>query len=101
MDQLKEKIKHVFIVCMENRSYNHIFGHYECDLPPDQLIDDPTREIEVATPHSLLAGKVCRSFKTANGQLDTKGFLLSSSATDISEGKVFSKDHYKILTQSF
>lgn len=101
MNKLREKIKHVIIVCMENRSYNHIFGNYEHDLPDSQLINDPTKNIEVATPHSFLGGLVCRSIKTHEGQLSTAGFKLSSSVTDVSAGKVFDKKYYDILTQSF
>jgi len=100
-DEARKNIKHVVMICMENRSYNHIFGAYEKELPDDQTINNLNVDMPVATPHTFAAGSSCRFFKTWNGDLSTIGFRLSSMIDDYSSREFHPWSAYDILSKSF
>src|SRR5438046_45172 len=97
LDKARDKIKHVVVVCMENRSYDHMFGAYERVLPDSATISSIDTDLPVATPHSFLGGLVCRAFKKCGGDLSPFGFKVSSVVSDWAAKKCIPPCKYDIL----
>lgn len=100
-----EKIEKVIILCLENRSYHHIFGAYEGN---DNLITDTTKDVVVSTPHSKTGACVDSFFKNPfTSNLLTFGFKISSIFSDWTyylnkeKNSCFWFSEYDILTKSF
>lgn len=87
------KIEHIVVLCMENRSYDHILGDY--DKTTLHELTDLDAPVDITAPHSACAG--CLAVKCTCACC----FCLASWVSDCCSQKCYPCHDYKVITGSY